>query len=254
MGDTIHPSALKPHPLNKKIYGAFNGSVSTFNDLRDSIKEKGILVPILITKAGVVISGHSRLSIANLLQLKEVPVSVFASDDELDIAAALIHANRGREKTAEQKAREFKELRKIEAEKAKKRQATSTGGKEPQLKENLPEAETDGQSRDIAAAQVGWSGKTAERAAAVVDRIDALDKEGESEKANELRATLNKSVNAAHKATHPELHPEQPIQEEEIEDDAVNEFQLSKLKAIFNSCNQSTQDAFVDWVIGMAEK
>ncbi|WP_183128188.1 hypothetical protein [Clostridium autoethanogenum] len=46
-----------------------------------------------------------------------------------------------------------------EQEKAKKRQATSTGGKEPQLRDNVPQAEVDnvpqqveqGKTRDIIA-------------------------------------------------------------------------------------------------------
>lgn len=52
----------------------------------------------------------------------------------------------------------------IEKGKAKKRQATSTGGKEPQLRDNVPQDE-EGRSRDIIAekADIG-SGRTYERA------------------------------------------------------------------------------------------
>ena len=45
----------------------------------------------------------------------------------------------------------------------RERQATSTGGDEPQLVENLPEA--GGRARDLAAAQVGLYGKIVDTAA-----------------------------------------------------------------------------------------
>lgn len=46
------------------------------------------------------------------------------------------------------------EIERVEAGMAKERQATSTGGSNPQLKELIPEAE-EGQARDKAAALVG---------------------------------------------------------------------------------------------------
>ncbi len=46
------------------------------------------------------------------------------------------------------------------------------------LPENLPEVK--GDSRDLAAAKVGMSGKTAEKAAEVVQVIDAMEQTGET--------------------------------------------------------------------------
>lgn len=51
---------------------------------------------------------------------------------------------------------------------AKKRQATSSGGKNPQLKENFPEAVDSSQSRDKAGAQMHVSGRTVDEAARVI--------------------------------------------------------------------------------------
>jgi len=51
--------------------------------------------------------------------------------------------------------------REILEREAKERQANSTGGSNPQLKENFPEPET-GQVRDKLAAAIGVSGKTYE--------------------------------------------------------------------------------------------
>ncbi len=61
----------------------------------------------------------------------------------------------------EQKAREFQKLKEIEAERAKERQGTRND-----LVENFPQC-SEGKSRDLAAAKVGMSGKTAEKAAEV---------------------------------------------------------------------------------------
>ncbi len=68
-----------------------------------------------------------------------------------------------------QKAREFQKLKEIQAERAKERQATRND-----IKENFPES--NGQSRDLAAAKVGMSGKTAKKAAEVVN--DSLEQTG----------------------------------------------------------------------------
>ncbi len=81
-----------------------------------------------------------------------------------------------------------------EAEKAKARQATSTGGKKPTLKpevraasENVPQAES-GRAKDKAAAAVGVSRPTYEKAKAVVEAaerdpvlapvVEAMDRTG----------------------------------------------------------------------------
>ena len=69
----------------------------------------------------------------------------------------IIEANRQRVKTPEQKAREFKELKRIEKALAKERQK--------QGKENLPDPRSAGQARDKAAKQIGMSGLTGTKAA-----------------------------------------------------------------------------------------
>lgn len=76
-------------------------------------------------------------------------------------------ANKQRDKTTEQKAREFEHLKKIEEIRAKERQATSTGGNNPQLRPNLAEAGT-GRSDEIAASKIGMGKTSAIKAAEVV--------------------------------------------------------------------------------------
>lgn len=79
-----------------------------------------------------------------------------------------------------QKAQEGKLWEEIERKKASKRQATSTGGKNPQLMDNVPQAEKQlekGAIRDIIAEKIGvGSGRTYERAKNAVNKIDELKK------------------------------------------------------------------------------
>ena len=63
------------------------------------------------------------------------------------------------------------------------------------MAENLPPSSD---ARDLAAAQLGISGKTAEKLEAVVDAIDQAEVAGDTERVAELRDALNtKSASAA---------------------------------------------------------
>lgn len=208
-----NPDSLKNHLMNIEIYGD-----KPNDEILESISKVGIQAPIIITSNNVIISGHTRNQCARKLGLKEVPVIVRGDlVDELDIREAIIEANRQREKTNEIKAREFKHLKQIEEERAKKRQKASKGrGKKG--KENFPDLLETGQSRDKAAEKVGMSGKTAEAAAEVVEVIDELESEGETAKANEIRETLNKSVSGAHKKATGEKAKPKPFNEKHGDD------------------------------------
>ena len=225
-------SELKPHPINADIYGD-----GCDTNLRDNIKAKGILTPLIITSekaekygANVIISGHRRFNASQMLQLSDVPVNISPLIHALDIDEAVIDANRQRDKTNEQKAREFSRIKEIERERAKERLSeagVNTHGhrhqnlqpveifpqavlltNEQEQREYAPVKTTvtrmptngKGKSRDIAAKKIGISGKSAEKAEKVVRQIDTLKEQGDTETAEELRQTLNKSIDGAYKA------------------------------------------------------
>src|SRR5436190_14425549 len=108
---------LKPHPANDSIYGD-----KPDRKLIESIKDNGILNPLLIAWDGRIISGHRRFVGAQQVGLIEVPVVVFASKDEDVILAALIESNRQRKKTKAMIAKEAAELAAIERRSAEARQ------------------------------------------------------------------------------------------------------------------------------------
>jgi len=158
-----------------------------------------------------VISGHRRRAAAIKIGMSAVPVILVDcpnSDEQLNL---LIESNRQREKNKEQLAREFKALTEVKELLAKQRKKqgrpkktakpAKTDTKKHAQKFPQDNSETrNATARDEAAKEVGMSRPTAEKAAAVVDEIDAAEEEGDQERADELRDSLNSgSVSAAHR-------------------------------------------------------
>lgn len=192
-------SKLKPHPLNAKIYGD-----EADDELVESIRQKGILSPLLIAHNNRIISGHRRWSAAKLLGLAEVPVVVFGSEDDLDIEEALIEANRQRVKSNEQIGREYKHLKRIIAAKESRQGQRNDLTSVNQLTE-VPKP------TQKAADKLGVSTQTANAAERVVDAIDALEEAGDEASAEHLRHTLESSVKGAYtEAKNGGLIPEAP--------------------------------------------
>lgn len=193
----VPTSKLQPHPLNASLYG--DGADA---DLVESVKQNGVLSPILATKNNIVISGHRRLNAAMMAGLKSVPVIYTRATDQLEIEELLITANTQRQKTAEQIAREAARLLEIEKERAKKRQLANLNNQDF-VPVNLPEREK-GEAREIVAEKLGVKPSTMERSIKVVQKADELRDAGEGEQAAELLDTLNnKSVNAAYQKIKP---------------------------------------------------
>jgi N6-adenosine-specific RNA methylase IME4 len=129
---------------------------------RDDIELRGILVPIELTAAGVVLDGRQRLRAARELGLEQIPARVVVVEDELEymLRAAILR----RQLTASQRAAlvvdlaDYHQLRK--AGRARQRanlvQETEVATLPPR-----------GKSRDRAAAWAGVSARTVQDAATV---------------------------------------------------------------------------------------
>jgi len=120
---------LAPHPMNALVYGKKDD-----DKFVEAVRVKGIYAPLLITKSpnasGIyrIISGHRRFEAARAVGIKDIPVIYFNSDDEDDILAALLEANRQRVKSHEQVGREYRLYLELESRKAARRQKTNVGG------------------------------------------------------------------------------------------------------------------------------
>lgn len=180
MEQSTDPLNLYPHELNSAVYGTDDLPA----EFLDSIQQFGIITPLTVLEDNTIISGHRRWLAAKQLGLQEIPVLIVRIEDDLDIAQAIIEANRQREKTFSVKMREAEVLRKIETERAQQRHA-ATGGRGS--KDMCPDTPL-GQSRDAVADQVGiGSGRTYDRARTVWDK---------AQDGNETAVLLVKKIDA----------------------------------------------------------
>lgn len=74
----IAPSTLRVNDKNKEYF--VEESEDYFTNLRNDIRQRGIIVPLIATKDGVLIAGHNRLRIAHELKLPQVPVQYILED------------------------------------------------------------------------------------------------------------------------------------------------------------------------------
>jgi ParB-like chromosome segregation protein Spo0J len=171
-------------------------------NLGESIEKVGILQPIVIDRDKRILAGHRRweacTAIAQGRPDKDfrIPATIFGGSD-FQAEQLVIESNRQRVKTPEQKAREFRELKRIEAALAKERQLAAQNNKAARaVQANLPE-QTKGQARDKAAEAVGMRGRTAEKLSAIVEKAD-----GGNSKARAALDAVNEdkmSVDAAYR-------------------------------------------------------
>lgn len=180
---------LEPHPKNAEIY-----SSDISDDFLRKIERVGILEPLIITLNNVILSGHRRWLAAKKLGLDSVPVRVALVNDDLDEVDVLIACNDQRVKTFSEKAAEMAEMKKIEEERARRRQVE---GKRLDLGENFPEGGI-GRSSDIVGKKYGVSGKQVDKIVTIHEKA----KDGD-EQARGLMKELDagkKSVNSAYQA------------------------------------------------------
>jgi hypothetical protein len=97
-------SALSVNPTNDEIYDK-----TDLSSLIKSIKENGLLEPLVVTKGGQLISGHRRLAAIKELGWEDVEVRVVEPENEV---IALIEHNRYRTKTERDILRESRFLEK----------------------------------------------------------------------------------------------------------------------------------------------
>lgn len=184
----VPPEDLKPHPINKEIYG---------DEIDDEFVESvrsGLVEPVVATADMTIISGHRRVMASSALDWDLVP-TVVRDDltDPLDVEEALILANRQREKTNEQKAREYKRLKEIEQARAHK------GGRGNKKTLDLNSPTFKSRSDTKAAEAAGMGRTTAQKAEKVIDAIDQMKVNGNEKEARDLAADLNANVSKAHR-------------------------------------------------------
>jgi hypothetical protein len=180
----IEPHTLHAHPLSESIYGS-----DLPQSVLASVKEEGICSPLIVSKGKMqVISGSTRLKVAQKLNMKAVPVlfldQQLTSEEEQDL---LLKYNVTRDKTNEIRVREFKCYLEIEKGLAQHRVPVPKNDT-AQVPNLAPK-----KSRDVAAEKVGASHSSLQNGLKAVEAIDRLTREGKFEDANRLRRVLNEN-------------------------------------------------------------
>ncbi|WP_323676886.1 DNA methyltransferase [Halorubellus sp. PRR65] len=157
------PHSLSPHPQNEEIYGDRDLDNEEDTPFLESIRENGVLTPVIVDEADQIISGHRRIEAAKQVGLETVPITAREFDSDLERTELLVHSNRQRSKTVSQKLREAEALERVERERARERQGARTDTSCSDEREV-----DDGLTRDRVAEKVGFgSGSTYHRAKTV---------------------------------------------------------------------------------------
>ncbi len=74
----VTPSSLKVNKKNKDYF--VEESDEYFKNLREDVRRRGIIVPLIAKQDGTLLAGHNRLRIAEELKLPQVPVQYVQED------------------------------------------------------------------------------------------------------------------------------------------------------------------------------
>ena len=217
-----NPKELKPHKTNIDIYGTESVDI----DLVESIKNKGILEPLVILENNTILSGHRRWLAAKELKLERIPCRSMSFSDDLDEKEALIEFNRQRKKTSSQIVKEKKLLDAIGYEKAKieQQQAGVDFGESHPKKEEVVDKSPQApkplsvapKTRDSTAAKLNMSYKKLDQLETVFDKAESGDSY-----AKNLMVKLDKediSANEAAKRVKVFTEAPEPIKEKIIKE------------------------------------
>lgn len=105
----IDLASIRPSPENEQLYKPVKRDDPAIQALAESIRERGVIEPLVITQDYWIISGHRRFAAANLVGLDQVPCRVmdFRKADDPDRFLRLLREyNRQREKSVDEIIRE----------------------------------------------------------------------------------------------------------------------------------------------------
>lgn len=95
----IATKVLKVHPRNQEFFDDIEGK--TYEQFKVSIKNEGVVTPLIVAPDMTVVSGHQRLKACKDLEIEKVPVIIREDlDDEDEKLKKLLATNFGREKNS----------------------------------------------------------------------------------------------------------------------------------------------------------
>ena len=149
-----------------KVGARFRKDLGNLDALVESIREVGLLHPVVVDDHGNLIAGERRLGACVRLGWRDVPATIVNLDDDQTIRAQ-DDENQVRKNFTPTEAVAIRDAR-LAREKAKAKERMSEGGKVRKV--SVP---SKGEAKDKAAAGTGYSGKTVDKAAAVMEAAAA---------------------------------------------------------------------------------
>lgn len=160
--------------INKiKVNDRIRKDFGNIEELAKDIEENGLINPPTVTPEFELIAGERRLRACKHLGYSQIEVRVMTVKDEEHQLKMEISENENRKEfTFSERVDWAKRLERIERIKARERQATLTGGANPQLRQNFGQAEK-GKTDNIVAEQIGFgSGEQYRKAKFILDNAD----------------------------------------------------------------------------------
>jgi hypothetical protein len=196
--EMVAPSALAPHPDQRRIYGDPGGEHDEdFAEFARNVAAVGVHTPLLVSRGtpdlpdGTIISGHRRCAAALEAGLSEVPVMYQAFRSAAHAALAHLDCNRARVKDGWVLAQEAGAYWGVETQLAALRKAAN-GGKKTGGGTGTTSAKD--KTRDAVAARLGESGKTAELRKRLYDKAVEQNPEDPSASAVAVDLKAGKAV------------------------------------------------------------
>lgn len=156
-----------------KVGDRIRKDMGDLKELSDDIAKNGLINPPVVTPDFELIAGERRLEAMRKLGYKQVEVRIMKVEDAEHKLNLEINENENRKDFNKSERIEYaRQLERIERVKAKKRQANSTGGANPQLSQNFAEAEK-GKADDLVAEKLGiGSGEQYRKEKYIADNAD----------------------------------------------------------------------------------
>jgi ParB-like chromosome segregation protein Spo0J len=193
---------LRSNPFSLSLYGDPDAEI---DDLVESVRVQGILVPLVVAPEGPaweVISGHRRLACARRLGFSDVPCEVRPLRARAERRLAVLEYNRQRRKTFSQLMREADALESLEAAAARGRRLANlrqfAREPEPGSSEGRNSDSRRGRTDATIARALGFGGKDLFRQARAVWRAAQSDDPRARSALDQLDAGT-KTIHAAYK-------------------------------------------------------
>jgi ParB-like chromosome segregation protein Spo0J len=197
-------------PIAQIVIGdRFRKELGDITGLAASIEKYGLLQPIIVSADYGLIVGQRRLTACETLGRESILARVVSLDDPLGVELDENATHKSFTVSERYRIGEAMETRERAKAEERMQEGQKSGGRgKKKLGGNLPPSLEEGKSRDIIAARVGWSGKTYDKAKAVVQAAQKdEDYEGLVEK---MDRTGN--VDAAYRQLPEHLRLQEPTQ------------------------------------------